>query len=508
VSRPQHITIIDEMGMSKSMPANEKQFEWRVNSVQDQGPVVFLGLGPEPDKLPQWFDLSDSETIYFLETPDLVRQVDGWENRVPSNFKYIAPDAFTAEYAANAHVVRYLPAQRAFPSFFGPLTARLTLGNTELSRSPKTVWVPFTEDDLLGKELTLAFEAKGYSVRTIDHETLGKHPGKVLPELFKNGVPDLFFSINFKGLDHFGLGANILREAGVKVAIWMVDNPFNLLTSVKSDYWKDTKLYVTDHTFIGPLIQVGARWVTHLPLAACPELFAEGGSLPEHGDDLEDKLVFVGRSEFPKKEKFFAGLTPNPRLLDEAVASLDQGERPNFHWWQDHIRARLWPGNDVRHVGIGAEVTGYAWKVHCLTATKNEAIIFGDDKWGQLDDITAEVRPLLDYYANLPAVYRSAAVSLNITGMQLPAGLTQRHFDVWCAGGFLISDANPGLSIFPMDLAEAITFATPRDILPLFKRYRDESDHKSELRAAWRELILNEHTYTNRVETVLTTLGL
>lgn len=354
----------------------------------------------------------------------------------------------------------------------------------------------------------MAFEKRGYQVFPIDHENLGRHPGSALPELLANyGVPDLFFSVNFKGLDHFGLGANILREAGAKVAVWMVDNPFNLLPAVKSAYWKDARLFVTDHTFIGPLVTEGAKWVTHLPLAACPELFQAEGSLLEYSHDLVTRLVFVGRSEFPKKKRFFAGLTPNHRILEEAMQMLSRGERPHFHWWQQYIRARLWPGNEVRHVGVGAEVVGYAWKVRCLAAAGPEAIIFGDEKWGQIKDITAETRPLLDYYADLPAVYRSAAVSLNVTGMQLPAGLTQRHFDVWCAGGFLITDANPGLQIFPNDLAKAVTYKTPGDIPLLFDRFKEESEEKATLREAWRKHILTDHTYHNRVDTILQTTG-
>ncbi|MGL1863999.1 MAG: DUF3880 domain-containing protein [Pseudodesulfovibrio sp.] len=508
MSRPTHLTILDELGMQKSMPASKTQFEWPANATLNEAPVVFLGLGPEPDKLPEWFDLSNSETLYFLESQDFINQVDGWEKLVPANFERITPDEFTIDYAASSNVVRYLPEQRAFPSFFGPLTARLTLGGQQLHHKEKTVWIPSTESDLLGKELTIAFKAKGYAVRFLDHELTGKHPGNTLPEMLKDGVPDLFFSINFKGLDHFGLGFNILREAGVKVAVWMVDNPFNLLTSVKSSYWKDARLFVTDHSFIGPLIEYGARWVTHLPLAACPEIFAEGGNLPDYGHDLEDKLVFVGRSEFPKKEKFFAGLTPDQALLNEAVTMLERGQRPDYHWWQERVPAQMWPGNEVRSVGIGAEVSGFAWRERCLGSVGKSAVIFGDDKWGKLDAITAEVRPLLDYYTTLPAVYRAASVNLNVTGMQLPAGLTQRHFDVWCAGGFLISDTNPGLKIFPDELTEAIRFTAPDRIREIFGRFRADSTQKEELRAAWQELILREHTYDNRAETVLTAMGL
>ena len=502
VTRPRHLTILDEIGMKKSMPADPAHFEWTANPGRDEGPLIFLGLGPEPDKLPEWFDLPPDKTVFYLECQEFIDQVDSW--RPPANFERITPEEFATTATADARVARYLPAQRAFPTFFAPLTARLVLGEGPVAHKAKTVWLPCTESDLLGRELTLAFEAKGYAVRFLDHELLGRHPGNALPELLREGAPDLFFSVNFKGLDHFGLGFAILREAGVPVAVWMVDNPFNLLPAVKAHYWKEAHLFVTDHTFIGPLIENGARRVAHLPLAASPELFAQGGKLPEHGQGLKDRLVFVGRSEFPDREKFFAGETMPAELVDEVYDGAPK--RRDFLWWRERLGdIPLWPGNAVRRIGAGAEFSGRYWKRTCLEAA-GPVTLFGDEGWSDLEN--ADLRPFVDYYAHLPAIYREAACVLNVTGGQLPAGLTQRHFDVWCSGGFLLTDTHTGLNIFPEELVDPIRFAPPEDIRPLFERYRADSPEKRDLARAWQELILRDHTYANRVETVLAALSL
>ncbi|MBG0789847.1 MAG: glycosyltransferase [Desulfovibrionaceae bacterium] len=504
--RPRHLTVEDELGLEKSMPAAVDRFEWTDAPASGRAPVVFLGLGPEPEKLPEWFDLPDRE-IRFLECPAFARQVDGWQRRVPANFRPMADDEFTRDLAAGARVVRYLPAHRAFPSYFAPLSARLALRAADLQKRGRTAWIPASGDDLLCRELAQALRGAGYEVDLIDHEPPERHPGRVLPELLAQGVPDLFLSVNFKGLDPFGLGHAILREAGVQVGIWLVDNPFNLLTAVKSGYWKCAKLFVTDHSFIGPLIGEGARWATHLPLAASPALFESGGVLPENAQGLKDRLIFVGRSEFPDRDRFFAGITVPPELADRVNADAD-GRRFDYHWWRDRTRiARLWPGNAVRAVGAGAEWAGRKWKLDCLRAA-GRIVVFGDPGWQGLANHGADLRGPVDYYAHLPAVYRAAAATLNVTGMQLPAGLTQRHFDVWCAGGFLISDANPGLNIFPPELVDPIRFTRPGDIRDLFLRHREETQAKRELRAAWKECVLADHTYADRVRTIIAALGL
>ena len=506
MQRPRHISIRDELGLSKSMPADKSHFEWRVNRTLDDAPVIFLGLGPEPDKVPEWFDLPENETYFYLDSPEFIGQVDGWLERVPANFAPMAPEEFTVARSSRAHVVRYLPIQKAFPSFYGPLTARLALEDRARPRLARTVWLPVGDDALLVEELARAFADAGWNVVRIDHEALGKHPGKVLPDYLQQGVPDLFFSVNFRGLDHFGLGQAILREAGTKVAVWLVDNPFNLLTSVKTGAWRELNLFVTDHSFIGPLIENGARRVTHLPLAASPALFETGGTLPEHARDVRGGLVFVGRSRFPDKDKFFAGETV-PEDAAELVAGATGTTRFDYHWWRDRLNiAPLWPGNKVRAVGAGAEFASGLWKRRCLNAA-GRITVFGDDGWKDLENPDAQIRPPVDYYAHLPALYREAGIVLNVTGMQLPAGLNQRNFDVWCAGGFLLTDIHPGLNIFPDELVEQVTYSRPGDIHDMVIRHREETPEKRALRRAWRECVLAEHTYRNRVDTVLQALN-
>ncbi len=481
------------------MPADPARFEWAGRPRTAGVPIIFLGLGPEPGKLPEWFNFSESEDIRFIECPSFAAQLPGWSTSLPKYFTRMPPEEFTAQLAASASVVRYLPVQRAFPSFFAPLTARLALG-AQPKRLERTVWIPSGENDLLCRELTDAFRDANYTVRLLDSEALARRPGEQMPRLLKQGAPDLFLSVNFKGLDPFGLGYAMLREAGVATATWLVDNPFNLLPAIKSTFWRDIPLFVTDHTFIPVLKANGAQQVTHLPLAASPKLFS-GGSLPDHGYGLNDRLVFVGRSSFPNREKFFAG------LHDVTSAdSNDTATRRHFLWWQKELGIEpLWPDNEVRRIAAAAESNGLAWKLDCLSAA-GPVTIFGDEGWSNLAN--ADLRPVVDYYAHLPAIYRESAAVLNVTGMQLPGGLTQRHFDVWCAGGFLLTDRHAGLDIFPEDLTAPISFSSPDAIRPLFHKYQKESAQKQTLRQAWRELILRKHTYTHRVQAISTALGL
>jgi spore maturation protein CgeB len=112
----------------------------------------------------------------------------------------------------------------------------------------------------------------------------------------------------------------------------------------------------------------------------------------------------------------------------------------------------------------------------------------------------------VDYYARLPGIYAGARFSLCLTSMQLPAGLTQRHFDVWMAGGLCLMDSSPGLALFPEDLVRPVRFSSPEDIVRSAQRAEGYAGGREALVADWRRIILEEHTYRHRVRTVLETL--
>jgi len=97
-------------------------------------------------------------------------------------------------------------------------------------------------------------------------------------------------------------------------------------------------------------------------------------------------------------------------------------------------------------------------------------------------------------------MYASARCVVGATSPLLPRGLTQRHFDVWAAGGRLVSDATPGLELFPRELTAPITYKTPAHLAGAVAALEEAGPG---LAQAWRELILNKHTYSHRIRTIL-----
>ncbi len=517
-ARPDRPRITDELGLAKSLPSAAGDFRVLCGSGPD---TLLLGLGPEPERLPEYFP--DLESVRYVECPDLAAQLgQNWRSRIPTNFTEAQPADIVDLARSGARVILYAPGPRLFPSFWGPLLARVQTALFASAPAPRQglAWLPGGEGDLLRMELREALAACGWTVRLtgdagpVDHRAW----------LAGGECPELFLSVNFSGLDPLGETYHLLAAAGARVGVWCVDNPLHLISGLKSRFWTALPLFVIDRWFVEPLRRLGATDVRHLPLAARSSDLDSPPRPPAPAwaglTDLAERLVFVGRSAFPGKDGFFAGCGLPPESKDDtkdnawsaARAMLDQGQRPDFGWWLERLGiTELWPGTEVRQAGFCAEETGRAWRSLCLARAQTDLgnlTVFGDDGWREILPQETDLRGVVDYYTALPDIAGAAGCCLNLTSPLLPCGLTQRHFDTWAWGGLLVSDATPGLSLFPTELTQEITFQAPATLAERFRALTGSSSLAADLKAAWRAELTRAHTYGHRVEVVLEQLGL
>ncbi len=475
--------------------------------------VLFLCLGPEPQQAEKL--LSGVTRIYYIDAPDFEAQMPPlWHEQIPKTFQRL--DLFGLQELLQTHSLEiraYRQALRLFPSFWAPVLAQCRLNATSRIPAARTlqrnrILVAGQPQGLLLKELSAAYGNAGYDVR-ICEESPGRELAQLQEEL-RAEPPCLLLSINFSGLDPYGETAALAKAAGTRVAIWCVDNPWHLLTKLKAPFWKQLPLFVTDAFFCQGLREAGAAFVQHLPLAAWPEGMRQAPTVSEPGTDL----LFVGRSEFPGRSGFFAGLKPPEASFETALQLLAQGQRPDFSWWTRQLgMSSLWPGKETRLIGLCAEECAWRLRLQCMqqAASCASLTVCGDAAWQQhlQQNVSLRFLPPVDYYGSLMELYAAANFTLNVTSLLLPQGLTQRHFDVWAAGGFLLTDATPGLTIFPDELTSPVTFQSAPGLNGLcdtLQHLEKEPELKQNLAAAWRTLIAQEHTYDIRLATMLETL--
>ena len=495
--RPHRLTVRDELDRPRTLAPG--RFDCR-----GQGPrLLVLGLGPSPEEVPV---PSGTGQVFYLECSVLKDQMPpGWHASIPPTWIPVLPDELSDSFLREVRVCTHSQGPLLFPSFWNPVLARLELARFGATQNKQlaTVLLAGSGQDLLVPEIRAALEGLGFQVTLLQEETTTAQ----LADLLRNIRPSLFLSVNFKGCDPYGRNVALFKTAGVPAAVWCVDNPFHLISRVQGPFWRDLTLFVTDDWFLEPLREHGGGAVHHLPLATSPALFAPRN--PKAFADLADRTVFVGRSAFPGKERFFAASRVQSGDLRAALTALGTGQRPDFSWWLDRLgTSPLWPGTQVRHAGLGAETTSRQLRIDCVAraAAASGTTVFGDAGWHDLLPQGTDCRPQVDYYGPLADIYATSGTTLNVTSLLLPRGLTQRHFDVWSAGGFLISDATPGLKLFPRELTALISFSKSSDIPALLSRLNRDHQLRHDLARTWQTLIHSEHTYKRRLERLLNTL--
>lgn len=483
-SPPARLRLTDELGTAKTAPDGHDTL--RASSGRDW---LVLGLGPDPAALAA--SLPGHARVRYVECPDFEAQAPAaWRDAIPEGWER----AGSFDPAQDTTILLYKGAQRLFPGFWSPVLARLALPRPGGPSGSRVALMPGAPGRLIASETAQALEGAGFEVRSVP-------PGELARELAQ-GRPDLFLSVNFAGLDEYGLNLALLARAGTPVAVWLVDNPFHALSGQKNALWKQAHLFVTDGWFVRPLRELGARSVHHLPLAASPGFFAPGPAVPE----VSGKLLFVGRSSFPGRDGFFAGLVPAQQAMDEALSMLERGERPDFGWWSARLGIdSFWPGKQARLAGLGAELCGRAWRTMVIEAAARagELCVCGDEAWRGLVRAPFSLLPPVDYFGPLAGMYARARCVVGAVSPLLPHGLTQRHFDVWAAGGLLVTDETPGLSIFPEELVRQSSYRAPGEIGAAIER---AEARRQELIEAWRALIGREHTYPRRIDAILAVL--
>ena len=531
VRAPRRVSLPDFAGRSLSLPDNPEAWE-RLGSGDE---VLLLGLGPGmPEKLLFAQGEVGGARVFWLDEPETLRRLEGarpgaGRRSLPRHWQQVTPEDAVA-LAARCSVFFYRPGLRLAPDFWGPLLGRLgaaRLGvrtrRTVIEDATKhvpeeddrrPVLLPGTERQLLHQELRQALDEAGFGpvLETVpecrDTESL------LTPweNLLAGSNPALLLSVNLRGLDPEGRVFYLCQALGVPVAVWLVDNPWHLLSGLRLPWWQEAALFVTDESFIPGLRAAGARRVFYLPLAVAPQMWRDLPDENEAADLAQNPPLFVGRSAFPERERFFAAARVPQSLEQEAHTLLAHpggpAEGPHFHWWLRKSGAAPWPGQDVRCAGLGAEICSQANRVRWVRAGLGADMrVVGDAGWQDLLP-GLEVLPPVDYYTTLPDLYRRAGAVLNVTSLLLPQSLSQRHFDVWAAGGLLLSDATPGLRLFPQELTRPVTLSRPAELLPRLAALRADPARARELRQAWREHIRSGHAYRHRVAQLRDTLGI
>lgn len=507
--------VLDELGRKKTLLRGDisyivfdaKNFNLLYSRPQDEfsctkKQILFLGLGANLQGILPY--CKNKEQIFYLEHEDFARQIT---IELPANFTNLSKEKLfklcDEKFFAETDILFYKQNIQLFPSFWRDIL--IELRNKALlptfsqpTNNPKHIFLSGGKNDLLHRELCQAISDIGYIPLEIGGKTLQE-----ILELLDTKPPALYLAINAQNLDGNGIIYEYLKQKNIPLALWFVDNVWNILSGFSQDWWKECNLFLTDFSFAEELQNEGAKNIFYLPLAS-HNLETNYQAIPEI------PLFFVGNSSFANKNAYFSGCKLDRDFEQNVYRAIkknffEQKELPDFHSIYQELlpKQSLWQNKESRTISYAATKADLYLRKLWLEGLSPLIQIMGDNAW---QDILATAHTFYkpaDYYKDLPSYYKNSLFTLNLTSLLMPSNLSQRHFDVWKHQGFLLSSPSKGMEIFPQDMQSVITVYNPKDCLNRLELLLTKPALKAEIQKTMQAEIAQKHCYTHRLHSIL-----
>ncbi len=318
--------------------------------------------------------------------------------------------------------------------------------------------------------------------------------------------PDWIFLINQSAeqlYEYLNIPAN-QRPLSCKKIVWYLDNPRFF---IQQPFEPTEYVFCFDETYLHWL----EPFCSHPPrfLSLASDQFQPGKFNPKFACDVS----FVGGVIDQSKRRGQLSLEMVgyiQRLVEEKLKNRSKTFEE---------LARIHPIAEGKVININADVSHYLYweannlyRIRTLEALQDYNLkIYGNEDW----ELLLQGSPLFNRFhgrvdpkTELPDIFVSSKINLNIHSIQCLGSLNQRDFNAPVCGGFLLSDWVPAAGKYFVPGKEAVFYSGEINLLRKIDYYLEHEEEKAEIIRAGKQCVLDKHTYTNRVEYLLERLPL
>jgi spore maturation protein CgeB len=321
--------------------------------------------------------------------------------------------------------------------------------------------------------------------------------------------PDLVIVMNMASTFGGVFGPDFSKNFPVPKACWFVDSPVSQAAMFEGCGLSDSDILFSSDSQWFKDIQSACKAVEGRPVhpLALAATYDEPGEVDEH---WQCDVSYVGQVR-PVPAFLRAGKTSKAtrQALDFLVELLVQGRgkrpleileeapelaqvrnHPEFlKFYKENILTLVWEANSrLRERTL-------------KPLAKKSLRIYGNEDWSR----RLKGQPLGKCYTgspvrheDLPKLYRNSRININIHHLQSSTSLNLRVFDVPAAGGFLISDAMPGIEEFFEPDREIVLYRSPEELAEKTAFYLERPEERRAIAERARQRVLKEHTFAHR----------
>lgn len=383
------------------------------------------------------------------------------------------------------------------------------------------------------RDIEQTFLLLGHTVDNIEQE-LGSYDvspefERVIEEKIRGTHYDMVFTVNY-----FPLISNVCERTGVKYVSWTCDNP--LISMYHESVFHDCNyIFTFDKTNYLEFREMGVKHIWYLPLAVDTERMDALLGVPEEvgrwkvAQDPEMQkyrgdVAFVGslyernsydkiKNRLPEYLRGYFDAVMEAQLNISGANIVEPMLTTNIlEQLQEYFQLEKSEGS-FSDLGLIFQTTVLGFKI--AEIERRRALIELSKHYKVNVYSNSDVSDLLriqycgsvDYWSEMPKVFRMSKINLNFTIPNIKSGIPLRIWDVLGCGGFLLTNYQAEIPYYFKEGEDLVCFDGLEDLCEKVGYYLEHEEERK--RIAWNgyHKVREKHSYIERIHTILDTVA-
>ena len=383
------------------------------------------------------------------------------------------------------------------------------------------------------RDIEQTFLLLGHTVDNIEQE-LGSYDvspefERVIEEKIRGTHYDMVFTVNY-----FPVISNVCERTGVNYVSWTCDNP--LISMYHESVFHDCNyIFTFDKTNYLEFRGMGVKHIWYLPLAVDTERMDALLGAPEEAgrrNATQDSkmrkyrgdVAFVGslyernsydkiKNRLPEYLRGYFDAVMEAQLNISGANIVEPMLTTNIlEQLQEYFQLEKSEGS-FSDLGLIFQTTVLGFKI--AEIERRRALIELSKHYKVNVYSNSDVSDLLriqycgsvDYWSEMPKVFRMSKINLNFTIPNIKSGIPLRIWDVLGCGGFLLTNYQAEIPYYFKEGEDLVCFDGLEDLCEKVGYYLEHEEERK--RIAWNgyHKVREKHSYIERIHTILDTVA-
>lgn len=367
-------------------------------------------------------------------------------------------------------------------------------------------------------DIIQTFRVLGHTVEELEYHLEHYDEDPEFFALLRNrllgGAYDFVFTVNY-----FGVVSDACESCGVKYVSWTCDNPLISMYHA-SIHNACNYIFCFDKSNYLEFKGMGCRHIWHLPLAVDTDRIDHVLAQAEDLCAYENEIAFVGslyeKNSYDRMKDrlpdylqgYFEAVIraqmkiSGGNIIEELLQPDILAELEEYYRLEKSARSFANLGQIFSTTVLGFQVAKRQRTEALLQLGKRHQVsIYTNSNTADLLGVT--YRGGVDYWTEMPKVFRMSRINLNLTIPNIVTGIPLRVWDVLGAGGFLMTNYQAELPLYLENKKDLVCFEDMQELQELTAYYLAHEEERREIARHGYETVKERHSYGNRLTGIL-----